>query len=448
MMYQPKRQSAAIMALLVFFFAIVPAKRSEAIVPLVAFGMTVQALGAGGAVVSSNLLAATGTALIGGTIVALAITPSSLADGTNPLPIRVPTTTDQAKTDAVMPGPSAPTGSEVLPGIAIPSDAYCNRCATTSTSSCGYRELCSVCASGYGTTGYCLRSLSDGTYTGDVYTSQTTQPHCAAGYTYTNSSCVLSNPRAAVADGNVDYKRDATGVVSLSDADSAKAAGYSYSPGTGQIAVFGQGSDNALRVINVGKDGSGNTTVTIQTQGTAAGGTTTVNTQGYTLSGTTGQVLSYSGSNATGTISLAGSTPTVSTGTAAGVIDNVGAGTGTGTGEIVFPTDYARAGEAAQAANTVKTSVDQLKDKLNNSETVNDPTVPDWADHWGATFNPLKAWSMPGHSSVCPTSGFEWNGATYTISSHCQLIADHWSGLQSASVVVWTLFAIWILLGA
>lgn len=122
--------------------------------------------------------------------------------------------------------------------------------------------------------------------------------------------------------------------------------------------------------------------------------------------------------------------------------------TGTDTGSVVFPSDYARAGEAAQAANTIKTSVDQLKDRLNDSATLADPESPQYTSHWGDTFTGLLSWSLPAHTSTCPVATFDAFERTFRMDSHCQLAADYWDTLRVAMVVVWVILALFILLRA
>lgn len=120
---------------------------------------------------------------------------------------------------------------------------------------------------------------------------------------------------------------------------------------------------------------------------------------------------------------------------------------------IEFPSDYARQGEAQTAANSINAELGPKIDKI--TETGADPVDPlqpqgsefDQAFFQG-TFTNLLGWQLPAHTSQCPTSGFDWNGQTYTINSHCQLVADHFSALSTVMAVVWTVLALFILLGA
>lgn len=135
--------------------------------------------------------------------------------------------------------------------------------------------------------------------------------------------------------------------------------------------------------------------------------------------------------------------------TAQAVLDSApGAGTGTGTNTIEFPSDYARQGEAGQAALLIKGAIDPIKDRLTQTENVPDPTPGEWADPWGVTWDNLKGWRVPAHSGACPVSSFEWNGAVYQFNAHCSLIQDHFSAFSAVMSVVWSVLALFLVLGA
>jgi len=144
-----------------------------------------------------------------------------------------------------------------------------------------------------------------------------------------------------------------------------------------------------------------------------------------------------------------GKVDTVYQAVADGLIDTVpapGGGTSTGGNQnIQFPSDYARQGEAGQAADKVATAVENLGKA---SASLDDPMLPEWADPWGDSFNGLRGWSMPNHSSQCPVGSFNWDGKTYTIDSHCQLVVDHWGPLSASMTAVWVVLALFIVLKA
>lgn len=126
---------------------------------------------------------------------------------------------------------------------------------------------------------------------------------------------------------------------------------------------------------------------------------------------------------------------------------------GSGSGTVTFPSDYARAGEAVSAANVITAVLGPKLDAI--TATGVDPENPvqpagsefDQAFFQG-TFTNLLGWQLPAHSSQCPTSSFTWHSNSYTIDSHCQLIANHFSVFSSVMAAVWTVLALFILLGA
>lgn len=138
----------------------------------------------------------------------------------------------------------------------------------------------------------------------------------------------------------------------------------------------------------------------------------------------------------------------VAPGSLASYEPSVASGAVTEPQSIVFPSDYARAGEALQAANAVKTSVDALKDRLADTSSLSDPEPPQYASHWGDTFTGLLSWSLPGHVSKCPVATFDAFDQTFRMDSHCQLAADYWEVLQVAMVVAWVALAFFIVMGA
>jgi len=123
---------------------------------------------------------------------------------------------------------------------------------------------------------------------------------------------------------------------------------------------------------------------------------------------------------------------------------NGDSGTGTGT----WPDDYSREG----TLQAVKAGTEQLHKDLTDTLPSDDPSPPGdslFSDaFFNGTFDALKAWSVPGHTSTCPTGSFSWNSVTYTIDSHCQLVADHFNALQAAMTVVWSLLALFVVLRA
>lgn len=113
-----------------------------------------------------------------------------------------------------------------------------------------------------------------------------------------------------------------------------------------------------------------------------------------------------------------------------------------------WPDDYSREG-TLQAA---KAGIDQLHKDLTDQQSTDDPSRP--ADsvftdaYFNGTFDTLKTWSLPGHTSACPTGSFVWNSVTYTMDVHCQLFNDHMSTIQAAMAVVWSILALFIVMRA
>ena len=120
---------------------------------------------------------------------------------------------------------------------------------------------------------------------------------------------------------------------------------------------------------------------------------------------------------------------------------------------VKFPSDYSKAGEAATAAQSINDALGPKLDKITESGAdPTDPTQPQGSQfdqaYFQGTFTNLLGWQLPAHTSQCPTSSFNWNNNSYTINSHCQLVNDHFSALSSVMAVVWTILALFILLGA
>jgi hypothetical protein len=138
----------------------------------------------------------------------------------------------------------------------------------------------------------------------------------------------------------------------------------------------------------------------------------------------------------------ASSTPDVATTTPTANVDPTKQPT------IVFPDDYAR----ENTSQATKSGIDQLHKDLTDTESVDDPLIPEASrftdSFFSGTFDGIKGWSLPSHSSVCPTGTFAFNNTTYTMDAHCQLANNHFGALQAAMAVVWSLLALFIVLKA
>ena len=425
-----KRQNAAIMALLVFFFSVFPVKRSEAFAPPLIYAayMTSSVSGA-----TYSLAALAG--VIGVTGMYLTVE-DSLHNKVN-----IPTSPQQS---SQVPAPLAPATAPSSSGQSIPAGAVCRRCATGSWSSCGYSELCTDCVVNY-PSGHCMQVNPDtGLHAGQTYTSASSQPTCGSGYTLSDGVCALQNPRLVTDDKTCDILLTNGQFATANDLNCPSTVdGSKLSPmlRDGKVIAYGTNSSGQPLMWEVTP---GAQTYTIkQYEQVQTATQTQVKTTTVSVDSSTSAVTSVQTSTAPGSISSPGAStvPTVTDPATQPTSPTNTPTTTTKADGIVFPNDYARTGEAQRAA-------DSITDLMKPTSEVADPTVPESADNWGSTFNPLKAWSVPGHSSVCPVGSFNWNGSTYTIDSHCQLISDYWSALQSAAVVLWTVLALFILLGA
>ena len=479
-----KRFKALLMASIFSIMSVFPVRDSYAVVPF-AVGLAVRVLATGGVAGSVDLITAAGSALIGGTILALGLYPTDISDSTPVIPLRIPTIDNKNAVDTVIPSSAtdspltadyegtAPlegsTDGVKFSGWTVTGDKFFPTMAAAATAgrylvfpSFQTLELdsfwnlddyfpyqCQI--DGSKLEAFCRTLKKDfndlkHVYGPYVYLEYSGPVRCPVGYSANESSvsgCALTDPKAVSKDFLADFRRNGQEYL-FTDADS--------------LPSYASVKDGAVNVY--GTDSSGKPTNVIVTPNSSGGSDIGVYSQnGSSVTGKkiavspAGVVTSVSETSVPGTISAPVSanvpavntavTSTTSTGT------ETGTSTGTGTGsDIVFPSDYARAGEAQAAANTVKTSIDGVKDKFTESMTLVDPTVPQYVDNWAGKFDNLKGWTLPSHSSNCPTGSFHWEGETFYFDSHCSLIQTHWTTLQSAMIVVWTVLALWVVLGA
>jgi hypothetical protein len=128
-------------------------------------------------------------------------------------------------------------------------------------------------------------------------------------------------------------------------------------------------------------------------------------------------------------------------------------------GTIVFPTDYARQGEAAAAANPLGVKLDTLHADLTQKvDGPADPTLPPTSDFedgfFKGTFSKLLAWNLPPHTSTCPTTtmnlDFFGRPLTLKMDEQCQLLNDPAVATVAAVSfdVSWLIAALFIVLWA
>ncbi|HPT51554.1 MAG TPA: hypothetical protein PKZ22_15450 [Accumulibacter sp.] len=413
--------------LLSFWFAlgsvVLPIREARAIVPFVS--VAIAALGAGGSIITADILATTASALVGGTIVALAITPKNLGD--EPSMTRIPLTTSPASSSA-MPAPSVP--SSATQSTSTKYNGIGGYIYDTATDACNssvavYNETCTCTGS------ICMRSSGNSLI---VFSLTTTI--CPSGYTASGSSCVLNNARVAASDGNYDLVRSGSTLSDpgVSGEKDAKPNNVAVSSGSGKIWGTNSAGQNFVTTITPTSDGGSQ----IQTQTQISGGY--VNTSTVVV-GANGAVDSSTSSSATGSISAAADAATAPTVTQSS----------TNAQAIQFPDDYARTGEVARAAQTVVTSVDRIHTDLTSTTEVSDPSADTSAfseAFFKGTFTGVLSWRLPAHTSTCATSSFEWIGKTYAINQHCALMDDYKSEISAASVLMFTILALFIVLKA
>jgi hypothetical protein len=303
---------------------------------------------------------------------------------------------------------------------------------------------------------------------------------CPQGYSGSSGSCSMTDPRGAIPDQKRDIQR----------------SGPTYSPyptdkdAPGKITpIYSTRANPNDTVTMSGVDGSGGafsisaqamsnggTVITAQAQKTDASGQTYVQTKMITVdatgtvtgvqSGSQGGSMTYNSTtqkydvttnNVTLNIpaSASGSGTAAGTGTGSTTVVN----TTTQAPAITFPSDYAKQGEAASAAQTVKTAVDSLTQKTPPPAIPTSKNSSDFSNNFETpltqTFQGLglSGWRVPAHASTCPVypikvsfAGKEWINTTLNV--HCQLF-DTFSGVFSNFMVVaYVLIAFFILMGA
>lgn len=488
-----KRFNALAMSLLIFFSTVIPSRNANALGPL-ALGLAF--VDTAGAVMASEALLSAGTAILGGmAIAAILITPGDSSQNS----LRIPLTSAPSITNSAIPAPAA-SGSvaaqeqspasrcgELLAQSTVRSQPAWCFVTTTFTSngsssygggyySCGYNRKVT---GDPGCEAYNSETPNDGAI--QVYQANPSVT-CPAGYTSgSGGSCTLVNARVAVPDSKHDVVRTSTGFSSSSSSDvdavppyaavgSSGGASGSAPPAMGSAGaapgkVYVSGKDSSGRPIAVeyavSPDGT-KTYVTHYTQ-TDVGGQSVVNTQAITLDAATGQVVGSSASAAQGSISGAGSAsvPVVETGASVAP-----SSTSTNTSPIVFPTDYARAGEAAQASTSINSKIettgksitDSIENsyKIDNAVSPDDPALPETAEFTDGffkdTFSPLLSWQLPAHSSACPTPDLSFTVfGSYNhliLDSHCTIFESVKGTLSTVMIAVWLIVAMFIVLGA
>lgn len=410
-------------------------------------------------------LAELGQSLVGQTIKQIdaslePLTVAALGSGAT-TGVRIPLTLSDP-VPAPVPGstPSPSTLWSVSDGLcsqsgAVSSAAVCSQwfsCKSPSFSPAS--NFTSLGVTGPGT--YCGYTLSGVSYTGAASGIQAVSVSaCPAGWANSSGVCVLNNAYEAVPDGKTDYKRTGqTFDKYAGDETSAFDAFLSRSTvsvSNDRITISGADQlSGAPQTVGVTNTADGGSVITASTQKVDSLGRTYTDVRDVTIS-PSGVVTAVQGSqqatyktwNATTNNYTQISTPTSTYTPVQGATSE----------PIVFPSDYARVGEAAAAANQVNASLGPKLDKITETGAdPSDPSIPGSAEFdqafFNGTFNNLLGWQLPAHSSACPTSSFDWNGSTYQVNSHCQLVNDHFGLFSTVMMVIWTILALFILLAA
>lgn len=148
---------------------------------------------------------------------------------------------------------------------------------------------------------------------------------------------------------------------------------------------------------------------------------------------TGGVIRSGSSTSSTGTINpVPSSSPNVAVNYSPVTQTDPGTDPGDG-GQVQFPSDYARAGEAAAAAQNVV-------DGLLSGEVIV-PEVPNEDMPWfGATFDGVLP-TINTSGATCPVWQFDALGESFYIDHHCQLIVDFNALFYAIFTAFWTLLA-------
>lgn len=455
---------ALVLSLWLAVSLVVPNRQAYAVAPLLPLAISMAT--AAGEMLAAESVFAAGTSLIGAMLlVGIVITPGDTSESQ----LRVPVTSNATAVDAAMPPPSAPPTAAAVQGYTwwggtTSAQAGCAAYVAYQQEvnpTPGYDKTVTG-VSVNGNTAVCNWQVSNGTTTYPQQTGLMGTPVsvCPTGYVSGGGGCVLQNARTAVPDGKADVPRTASGYQAPTSSNDADTMPSYAQVNNGTVYAAGRNSAGQPVMIqySVSPDGT-RTYITHYTQ-SESGGQSVVNTRSLAVDSASGQVLSANSANAQGSISApgTGALPTVSTGAA------VTPGTAT---DIVFPTDYARTGEAAAAAGSINARIDAnaqtVKDAIEaqsdiSSASLDDPLAPTDQElkdvMFKDTFTPLLSWSIPAHSSQCPTADLSFTMfGHYTpliLDAHCTIfeMPNVKSVLSVVMDVVWSVVALFILLGA
>lgn len=272
---------------------------------------------------------------------------------------------------------------------------------------------------------------------------------CGSGYVASGSNCNLSNPRAVTSDKTKDYQRTGTTLEPFPNDIDTASADVSALP-SGALLIqdkTASGEPRHYKIIPqtdggsnveiyepvtnaVGDTGTKKVVISVSPSGTVTGKTQT----------TTGEQLGQDPATGLPVLNPAPSGTTFNPSSPSG-------------SAITFPSDYARTGEASNAADGIKTKLDTLHGDLSSTTNIGDPVEPTSGDMpgWGSTFSGLLGWQLPAHGSSCPTPSLDlafMGLGSHAMTMHCTLINNHFDALNAAMMVVWTVLALFVVLRA
>ncbi|HSH72825.1 MAG TPA: hypothetical protein VK974_07185 [Methylophilaceae bacterium] len=137
---------------------------------------------------------------------------------------------------------------------------------------------------------------------------------------------------------------------------------------------------------------------------------------------------------------------TEQTGDQTAVDPGTGGGGGGNTTVVNFPNDYSRSGEAQTAANSIIQKLDPLTSMTGEAD--GSGTDPDFSNGFGSTFDGLTSWTLPPHTSTCPTATFNVWDHTFNLDAQCNVFDQVKAPLSFAMVAAWVILALLIVLGA
>jgi len=259
---------------------------------------------------------------------------------------------------------------------------------------------------------------------------QPATPGCPAGYTLTVDTCFADNPREAVDDNRIDLSAGEDGYEMYDDIDQGQPDTIEiYQPTPSEIQIGTKTADGRPQQVS-GSISSTGSSIVVKEQGKDGNGDSVVKTTTYQFDASGNHIGT---SVATSSGSLQGGGPN-------------GTYTGQANNGTTFPNDYAKTGEAQQAANSINNKLDELLDGEADMSDVSE--VPEYSSAIDSEFAGLLGWSLPAHTSTCPQGNLDIFGAVIPFNSQCVIMEEVKPELQLASVVMWLIVALFIVLSA